>query len=271
LINILIHDSSEKHLRKDVLDYIAYSTLRQLGYDEADLSIVCEGDEKIQELNRQYRGLNQPTDVLSFPSGDINPENGRAYLGDVVISLPAIRRQAAEIGHDFLTELAVVVIHGILHLIGYDHAEPNEHEAMYGLQDRVLATLDLKEIRRTDFFKTFRNAFHGFASAYRSEKNLKVHLAFGLLAVIMAALLKISTTQWAILVLAIAAVFTAEFLNTALEHVVNLASPRYNKLAKMAKDISAAGVLISVIAAVVVGGLLFIPRLLPLIASWFSH
>jgi len=88
--------------------------------------------------------------------------------------------------------------------------------------------------------------------------------------VLLGWLLGISRVEWALLTLVISAVFAAEFINTALEYVVNLASPRYHDLARKAKDISAAAVLIVVCASLVIGALLFLPKLIPLASGFFN-
>ncbi|MGD8439440.1 MAG: rRNA maturation RNase YbeY [Holophagae bacterium] len=87
----------------------------------AEVHILITGDDRIRDLNRRYLGHDAPTDVLSFPDGDELP-TGRRLLGEIVISLDAVRRQAAEEGHDELRELEELLLHGTLHLLGYDHA-----------------------------------------------------------------------------------------------------------------------------------------------------
>lgn len=82
--------------------------------------MLVTGDDRLAELNRLYRGVEGPTDVLSFPDGDELPTGGR-LLGEIVVSLDTARRQAAELAHDELRELAELVLHGTLHLLGYDH------------------------------------------------------------------------------------------------------------------------------------------------------
>lgn len=82
--------------------------------------MLVTGDEQMRDLNRRYRGLDAPTDVLSFADGDILPSGSR-LLGQIVISLDSARRQAEELGHDELAELAELALHGTLHLLGYDH------------------------------------------------------------------------------------------------------------------------------------------------------
>jgi len=271
LIDIFINYSLGIKVSKEFVDTIAYSVIRQLGFDDCDLSIVCESDETIRDLNMQYRGIDQPTDVLSFPSKVVDPQSGRLYLGDVIVSLPTILRQAKELGHDFNTELATVIIHGILHLAGYNHTEQIGEEEMFALQERILASIDFSEAQAANFFSPFRNATQGFLSAFQSEANLKIHLAFCLLAVLMGWLVELTLLEWAVLILTISAVFIAEFINTAVEYVVNLASPRYHEMARKAKDISAAGVLIAACASLLIGALLFLPKLILMASSLINR
>jgi len=89
---------------------------------EAEVYVVVTGDNDLQRLNRVYRKLDQPTDVLSFPDGDPLPDGG-LLLGEIVISLDAARRQGAELGHGELRELEELVLHGTLHLLGHDHEQ----------------------------------------------------------------------------------------------------------------------------------------------------
>ncbi len=92
-------------------------------------------DVRIQELNNKYLGRDRPTDVLSFPDGDRLPD-GFVFLGEIVISLDTARRQANELGHSLLRELEELVLHGLLHLLGYDHEEDHGEMEMLELQLR---------------------------------------------------------------------------------------------------------------------------------------
>lgn len=113
--------------------------------DDTGVSISFVDDAEMQALNKQYRGYDKPTDVLSFSNEEgeavvIAPGVPR-YLGDIVISLPTTARQAAEAGHAVEHELAVLLAHGLLHLLGYDHAEEDEAKAMFARQDALVALL----------------------------------------------------------------------------------------------------------------------------------
>jgi len=108
----------------------------------AELSLVLTGDGEVKSLNRAYRGKNKTTDVLSFPQLEGKPmargSKGNIFLGDVVVSIPQTKRQASQQGKDFQEELALLLTHGILHLLGYDHGTKAEEKRMFGLQDRLL-------------------------------------------------------------------------------------------------------------------------------------
>lgn len=103
-----------------------------------EVSIAIDGDSAIQALNQQFLGVDAPTDVLSFPSDEINPETGSPYLGDIMISYPRAKQQAESTGQTIEDELQLLVVHGMLHLLGYDHAEPDEKAIMWAVQQKVL-------------------------------------------------------------------------------------------------------------------------------------
>lgn len=104
--------------------------------------MVLTGDGEVRKLNRLYRKKDKTTDVLSFPLLEgVRLKTGakeRTALGDIVISVPQTRRQARQQAKDFRRELALLLTHGILHLLGYDHRTRAEEKKMFGLQDRLL-------------------------------------------------------------------------------------------------------------------------------------
>jgi probable rRNA maturation factor len=112
----------------------------------AELTIVLTDDETVAGLNQQYRGIDGPTDVLSFSAVEPTPgfivaPEALSYLGDIVIATPYSRRQALELGRSLRDELRLLVVHGVLHLLGYDHATPEEEARMWARQDVILAGL----------------------------------------------------------------------------------------------------------------------------------
>jgi probable rRNA maturation factor len=110
---------------------------------DVELAIVVGGDAQIQELNRRYRGVDAPTDVLSFAMLDdvsavTSSPDTPLYLGDVIISYPRVLEQAAEAKHSDREELELLVVHGVLHLLGYDHDSEERKAAMWARQDAIL-------------------------------------------------------------------------------------------------------------------------------------
>jgi diacylglycerol kinase len=112
---------------------------------------------------------------------------------------------------------------------------------------------------------SFRNALIGIKTAYKSQNNLRVHIVVGIFVIILGVFLKVSIVEWLILLLTILLVIISEMFNTALEFTVDLFSTEYSKKAKNAKDVSAAGVLITALIAIIIGIIIFLPKLLVLI------
>jgi probable rRNA maturation factor len=110
---------------------------------DAELSILLTGDDQIQKLNRIYRKKNRPTDVLAFAQreGD-HGERAGDLLGDVVVSIPTARRQAAARGKDLSSELTMLLAHGLLHLLGWDHATEAEDRRMRAETARLCEAAD---------------------------------------------------------------------------------------------------------------------------------
>lgn len=126
---------------------------------EAEVSLTLTGMEEIHEINRQFRQIDRPTDVLSFPmieypaagdftqlnddSGIFDPESGEAVLGDIVLNIPQVLLQAREYGHSILREYAFLIAHSMLHLMGYDHMEQEERTQMEEHQRQIMERLSI--------------------------------------------------------------------------------------------------------------------------------
>ena len=144
-MTIEVVNESDVDVDVDVLGRQAAFVLERLRiHPQAELSVVLVGEEPMTDLHVRWMNEPGPTDVLSFPMDELRsprddeePEPG--VLGDVVLCPQVAQRQADAAGHGLDDELALLLTHGILHLIGYDHAEPEEHAEMFGLQARLLA------------------------------------------------------------------------------------------------------------------------------------
>jgi len=130
-----------------LVEKVALAVLNAEGYPEgAEVSLVFTDDEYIKELNLQYRGIDSPTDVLSFAQHEGEPmvdAGEEDLLGDVVISLQAAMRQGEEYGHGMKRELAYLTAHGVLHLLGYDHDDPDGQSVMREKEEAALALLGM--------------------------------------------------------------------------------------------------------------------------------
>ena len=141
---------------------VAEKVLELEGCDHpVEIGLTITDDEGIQEMNRQFRGIDKPTDVLSFPNvsyeeaGDfsvmdseqkvdlLNPDTGAIMFGDIVINEARVRSQAEEYGHSLKREFAFLVAHSMLHLCGYDHMEEDEAKVMEEKQRNVLSSLGI--------------------------------------------------------------------------------------------------------------------------------
>lgn len=131
------------------LDVKHFSRLARFVMDQmrvhqlAELCIKAVDEDTIAELNAKWMDKEGPTDVLAFPMDELRPglvneEPEEGVLGDLVLCPVVAERQGETAGHGTLAELELLTTHGILHLLGYDHAEPEEHKVMFGLQDQLL-------------------------------------------------------------------------------------------------------------------------------------
>ena len=152
LLDVQVEEPFVSAVSPDWLRSAARATLDQSGARpiQAALTLVVTDDEALRVLNRAYLGINAPTDVLSFggESPDfVSAPDAEPYLGDVVISYPRARAQAEAAGHPVEAELALLVVHGVLHLLGYDHVRSDDRAAMWERQAHILAGLGLAAVQ----------------------------------------------------------------------------------------------------------------------------
>jgi probable rRNA maturation factor len=141
-------ESNQEFSDTALLERAARLTLElEQGHSKDDMTIVLTDDAQLHELNREYLGVDAPTDVLSFPAEETDPETGTSYLGDILLSIPRAAQQAQAAGHSVEAEAQLLVIHGTLHLLGHDHAEAEEKARMWQQQAKVLERLGLSHIK----------------------------------------------------------------------------------------------------------------------------
>ncbi|MGH2581501.1 MAG: rRNA maturation RNase YbeY [Anaerolineales bacterium] len=122
------------------LNEAAKATLNIAAAPDVGISIAIVGDAEIRKLNSQFLGEDRATDVLSFPAGGTSDN----YLGDVIISYPRAAAQAKAGGHRVEDELQLLAVHGILHLLGFDHDTPGDKDRMWSVQSNVLARVGVE-------------------------------------------------------------------------------------------------------------------------------
>jgi probable rRNA maturation factor len=126
-------------LQRARLELSVQETLRLVGASpESGITILISDDDQLRQLNCQFLGIDEPTDVLSFPAGYVDPDTNTTYLGDVIISYQRATQQATEAGHPAEDELRLLAVHGTLHLLGYDHATLEDEAKMWKAQADIL-------------------------------------------------------------------------------------------------------------------------------------
>jgi len=144
----MINIESEIAFPKKLLERAVNAALENQSESlDSELTIVLTDDAQIQDLNRDYLGIDAPTDVLSFPASETDPETGAHYIGDIIISMPYAAKSAETAGHPLESEVQLLVVHGVLHLLGHDHAKTNEKKRMWKAQAEILETLGLGNIK----------------------------------------------------------------------------------------------------------------------------
>lgn len=152
-INIRINNIFKKHITPQYIRTIAKKALKIEKPDERiELGILITDDDEIRSLNKQYRGIDTTTDVLAFALDEknesidfINVPDGIIHLGEIIISYPQALRQASENGSDINNEMALLIVHGVLHLLGYDHTNGQQAHTMQDLEKVILEQLSVKK------------------------------------------------------------------------------------------------------------------------------
>ncbi|RYY76081.1 MAG: rRNA maturation RNase YbeY [Gammaproteobacteria bacterium] len=139
-IDVEVNSSSTKIPSLENMEHWIATALHSDELNQAEVSVYIVDEAESQELNSQYRGKNKPTNVLSFPA-DIPDEVGVPLLGDLVVCAPVIEREAKEQGKSLEAHWAHMLVHGTLHLLGYDHINDDEADVMEALETRLITQL----------------------------------------------------------------------------------------------------------------------------------
>jgi len=146
-INVLFDEGLEGAIDKGFLREVATKALTAEHESDAEMGILITGQEKVRQLHKDYMGEDEPTDVLSFAMKEkgpadapdfVFPSGDAVHLGEVIISYPQAEIQAAEHGHSARKEVAILLVHGVLHLLGYDHDQPGRQKTMQAREKAIL-------------------------------------------------------------------------------------------------------------------------------------
>ena len=141
-MNIEVFNEINEDLSKELgeLKELLKNVCKDEKLSNGEFNVIIVNEEKIHDLNREYRGIDRVTDVISFALEDDKSFNIEDYrmLGDIYICLNKVKEQANEYGHSFKRELSFLAIHGLLHLLGYDHMNEDDEKVMFDKQEEVL-------------------------------------------------------------------------------------------------------------------------------------
>jgi probable rRNA maturation factor len=142
----IVNETSEEINELIEVEKLVNFALKYLNLENTIFNIIIVDEEKIQELNKTYRGKDSVTDVISFALEDDDTFINTDFrvLGDIYICLKRAKDQSIEYGHSFLREISFLTIHGLLHLLGYDHMVKEEEKVMFELQERILDAYGIK-------------------------------------------------------------------------------------------------------------------------------
>lgn len=149
-MTVLFDNDTEKAVDSGLIEKVIEESLLYEGIrDDCEVSVSIVDNDEIHRLNLKHRGIDRPTDVLSFPLIDYEkeslPKNGsKVYLGDIVISIDKAEEQAREYSHSLEREIGFLTAHSMLHLLGYDHMTEPDERVMFAKQEEILERLGLK-------------------------------------------------------------------------------------------------------------------------------
>lgn len=149
-MDVLFENTTDKEINQKLINSVITESLKYEGIsDNCEISVTIVDNKEIHSINLKHRGIDRPTDVLSFPLIDFDketlPNDGtKIYLGDIIISIEKAAEQAKEYGHSIEREIGFLTAHSMLHLLGYDHMTSEEEEIMFKKQEEILENLNLR-------------------------------------------------------------------------------------------------------------------------------
>ena len=140
------NETKEKVVELPTLKKLIKYAIKYMSLEKIEFGVIFVDNKKIHELNKEYRNIDRETDVITFRLADYEKVeyNGVTVLGDIYISLDKAKSQSEEYGHSYLRELSFLLVHGFLHLLGYDHMNEIDEKKMFSLQEEILDGYGIK-------------------------------------------------------------------------------------------------------------------------------
>lgn len=135
---------TNEEIDEDLIVRVINETSNHLNISDKFVSIVLVDNKRIHEINKNYRGVDKQTDVISFAFDDDKLSDESDVLGEIYISLERAKSQSEEYNHSFERELCFLTVHGLLHLLGYDHMNESDEKIMFGLQEEILKNIGME-------------------------------------------------------------------------------------------------------------------------------
>jgi len=251
-INSQISGINTKYFQK-----IAEKLMRKEKISGKMLSITFTTSGFIKELNHKYRKKNRSTDVITFYFDD-----DEQVFGDIYISVDDARGNLELRNHSLKSELTFLLVHGFVHLLGYDHQNDDQQQHMKNKENELMWYINRNKF---NVLRNFVNAMDGIRYATDHEKAFRAHILLLIITVTISYFLNLTRVEWLFVATAITFMLVSELLNTSIEKIADLVTEDYNQLIKAIKDMCSGAVMISVIYALIVASLVLLPRGL----QWF--
>ncbi|MCK9479963.1 MAG: rRNA maturation RNase YbeY [Firmicutes bacterium] len=249
---IVFTKNMDRLIRKAVKKTLKMQRVKNMG-----VSVLITDNEFIKDLNKKFREIDSPTDVLSFPLYDDEGNLDDSELGDIVISIEKAQRQAEEYGHSLEREIVFLTVHAMLHLLGYDHVD--DETEMFRLQKEIMENISgISCSKNRSVWQSVGFALSGVWFCIKNERNFRFHIFAATTVALLSTYYGFNTAQKAIIVIVISSVMICELFNTAVEAAIDTKTKNFNCLAKIAKDVSAGAVLLSALCSVICGLFLFL-------------
>ncbi len=143
-MNYLITNLTNEKIEEKIIEDVIKGTAKYLNIKNKLVEIILVDNKKIHEINKTYRHIDKETDVISFAFYDDTVSNFEENLGEIYISVEKAHEQSEEYNHSFKRELSFLTVHGLLHLLGYDHMKKEDEEIMFNLQNEILKSIGVE-------------------------------------------------------------------------------------------------------------------------------